>query len=148
VPPDWIGAAVAAGAGSGRTRFQTVSRITASAAIATMATNVCGAFRSVSAAKKTSTTLVAAIPTSTTSPSAQVSDRLRFVGLLVLLRPAPLLPARDAAVDRRRRSGYDGRPCGDSDQTGTSATQWHLANLLLLGVGERGVARGLNDLVW
>ena len=57
-----------------------VSRITASAAIATMATNVCGAFRSVSTAKKASTTAVAAIPTSTIKPSAPVSDAQAVAG--------------------------------------------------------------------
>ena len=63
--------------GSPRKRFQTTSRATASRAIATIATNVSGAFRSVSTAKKTSTIAVAATPRSTITPIAPISERRR-----------------------------------------------------------------------
>ena len=57
--------------------FQTASRSTARAAIATMAANVSGALRSVSTAKNPSTTAVAAIPSRTIAPRAPVDERSR-----------------------------------------------------------------------
>ncbi len=60
----WAGDA--SGTAGPRTRFQTRSRTMERTVMATMAANVCGAFRSVSTAKKASTTAVAPIAASTT----------------------------------------------------------------------------------
>src|SRR6185503_11283626 len=71
------GAAAPAG-GSPRARFQTRSRITASPATTTIATNVSGSLRTVSTAKNASTTSVTTTPTRMSHACAPVSRRNRY----------------------------------------------------------------------